>query len=248
MEYSKEQIHQMMIDERYPLCNKYDCDWILDNAMGSHNLWLQESLIQVMYLKAGMRILDMGCGKAISSIFLAKELDVQVWATDLWISASDNWKRICDMEMADKVFPIHADAKDLPYADDFFDAMVSIISLFFYVKDESFLKEHILRHVKTGGEIGLILPCFLHAYKEGIPEELKEHWSSDLDGWYTLDWWVEHLNKTGMVDIVLADTMGDDEGNKIFLKTLKLFNTHEAPLHVLAGDNISFIRIVAKKK
>jgi|LSQX01.1.fsa_nt_gb hypothetical protein len=42
MEYSKEQIHQMMKDERYPLCNKYDCDWILDNAMGSHNLWLQE--------------------------------------------------------------------------------------------------------------------------------------------------------------------------------------------------------------
>ena len=29
-----------------------------------------------MELEPGMRVLDMGCGKAISSIFLAKEFDV----------------------------------------------------------------------------------------------------------------------------------------------------------------------------
>jgi len=39
-----------------------------------------------------MRVLDLGCGKALSSIFLAKEYGTQVWATDLWISATDNRK------------------------------------------------------------------------------------------------------------------------------------------------------------
>ncbi len=39
MEYPKEQIYQMMKDERYPLYNKYEYDWILDNARGSHNLY-----------------------------------------------------------------------------------------------------------------------------------------------------------------------------------------------------------------
>lgn len=32
-----------------------------------------------------MRILDMGCGKAMSSIFLVKEFGIQVWANDPWL-------------------------------------------------------------------------------------------------------------------------------------------------------------------
>ena len=37
-------------------------------------------------LKKGMRILDLGCGKGLSSLYLAKEYDVTVFAADLWIS------------------------------------------------------------------------------------------------------------------------------------------------------------------
>jgi len=51
-----------------------------------------------------------------------------VWATDLWIAATDNWKRICEAGLEDSVFPIHADAKALPYADQFFDAIVALDS------------------------------------------------------------------------------------------------------------------------
>ena len=63
-----------------------------------------------------MRVLDLGCGKAVISVFLAREFAVQVWATDLRISASDNSKRIADHGMSDSVFPIHADARRLPFA------------------------------------------------------------------------------------------------------------------------------------
>jgi len=65
--------------------------------MGPNALWLTESLGQEMALKSGMRILDMGYGTAMSSIFLAKEYGVQVWTTDLWIQASDNFRRIWDL-------------------------------------------------------------------------------------------------------------------------------------------------------
>ena len=53
--------------------------------MGPNVLWLTEALTQVLPLEPGMRVLDLGCGAAISSIFLARELGVQVWAADLWI-------------------------------------------------------------------------------------------------------------------------------------------------------------------
>lgn len=248
MELAKEQIYMIMKDEHYPLTLKYNPDWIIENSMGAHCLWLQESLTQAMHLKPGMRILDMGCGKAISSIFLAKEFGAQVWATDLWNSASDNWKRICETDVGDMVFPIQADAHALPYADDFFDALVSVNSLFFYAADESFLKNHLIRHVKPGGEIGIIIPGFFHEYNDGIPDNLKPYWSTELDNWHCLDWWRNLLNNSGMVDILVADTLPDNEGNMIYKKSAMMVNAHEEPFNVLAGDNITFIRIIAKRK
>jgi cyclopropane fatty-acyl-phospholipid synthase-like methyltransferase len=62
--------------------------------MGPNVLWLTEWLAGAMSLEAGMRVLDMGAGRAISSIFLAAEYGVDVWANDLWISATEYWARI----------------------------------------------------------------------------------------------------------------------------------------------------------
>jgi SAM-dependent methyltransferase len=248
MRLTKGQIYEIMKNERYPLTLKYNFDWIIENAMGSHCLWLQESLTQAMNIRPDMRILDMGCGKAISSIFLAKEFGTQVWATDLWISSSDNWKRIREMGVDNMVFPIQADANSLPYPDEFFDAMLSVNSIFFYATEESFLKNHLIRHVKPGGEIGIVVPGFYREYNDGIPDNLKPYWADELNNWHTLDWWEYHLNNSGMVDIITADTLPDNEGNILYKKSAKIFNAHEEPFNVLAGENITFIRIIAKRK
>ncbi|MGB9939171.1 SAM-dependent methyltransferase [Methanosarcina sp.] len=63
-----------------------------------------------MKLEKGMRVLDPGCGKGLTSIFLAKEYDVTVSATDLWISATENYERIKSMGLEDRIIPIHTDA------------------------------------------------------------------------------------------------------------------------------------------
>ena len=67
-----------------------------------------------MDLRPGMRVLDLGCGRAISSIFLAREFSVQVWATDLWINATENLLRIRDAGLNHQVFPLHSDARRFP--------------------------------------------------------------------------------------------------------------------------------------
>lgn len=79
-----------LLSESFPGAARYHPDWVIANGMGSNALWLTEWLCSAMALKPGQRILDLGCGRALSSIFLAREFDVQVWATDLWISASEN--------------------------------------------------------------------------------------------------------------------------------------------------------------
>ena len=128
MSMSKKELAEALTLDEFPRSNGYDPEWVVENMMGPNVLWLTESLSQAMDLEPGMRVLDMGCGKAISSIFLAKEFDLEVWATDLWIKASENLERIRAAGLEDQVFPVHAEAHDLPYANGFFDAIVSMDS------------------------------------------------------------------------------------------------------------------------
>ena len=112
--------------ESYPRSNTYDPQWVFDNQMGPNALWLMESLSTVVPLEPGMRVLDLGCGKAMTSIFLAREFGVHVWATDLWIDASSNQGRIRAAGVDALVTATHAEAHQLPFAEGFFDAIVSV--------------------------------------------------------------------------------------------------------------------------
>ena len=128
------------LSSHFPRAAKYHPDWIAASVSGGANsLWLTEWLSTGLRLQPGMRVLDLGCGRAASSIFLHREFGVEVWATDLWFSASENQKRIRDAAVEDGVLAIHADARSLPFADEFFDAIVSIDSFFYYGTDDLYL-------------------------------------------------------------------------------------------------------------
>src|SRR5687767_5629859 len=93
--------HRTVLDAGHPLyhprytrSNAYEPEWVYENQMGPHALWLLESLTEVLPIETGTRVLDLGCGRAMTSIFLAREFGAEVWATDLWIAAEDNEGRI----------------------------------------------------------------------------------------------------------------------------------------------------------
>src|SRR3954454_20765513 len=126
-----------LICDRFPRSSAYHPEWVLAGVSGAANpLWMTEWLTEALDLRPGMRVLDLGCGRAMSSVFLRREFGVQVWATDLWFGASENLQRIRDAGVDDGVFPIHADARSLPFAAGFFDAIVSIDSFFYYGTDD----------------------------------------------------------------------------------------------------------------
>ena len=73
------------------------------------------------------RTLDLGCGYALTSLFVANETGAKtVYAFDLWISATENYERIRDNGLEDKIIPIHGDAMDMPFAHNYFDAVISV--------------------------------------------------------------------------------------------------------------------------
>ena len=120
-----------------------------------------------------MRVLDLGCGRAISSIFLRREFGVQVWATDLWFSASENLQRIRDAGVEDGVFPLHADARSLPFAPDFFDAIVCIDAYPYFGTDALYLN-YLAHFVKPGVAIGIASAGLVREVEGAVPEPLRE--------------------------------------------------------------------------
>ena len=174
MKLTKEELVKMYKTDRYPLSSKYDPLWVIENEMGPNVLWLTEALCEKMELRPGMRVLDMGCGKAMSSIFLAKEFDLEVWAVDLWIDPTENWKRIREANLEDRVFPLHVEAHALPFPEEFFDAIVSLDSYHYFGTDVHYLELYMLKLLKQGGRIGIVSPAALEEIPEIRPAHLGE--------------------------------------------------------------------------
>lgn len=187
----------------YPRSGTYDAQWQVDTMMGPNVLWLTESLTNSMALEPGMRVLDLGCGMATSSIFLAKEFDVQVWATDLWIGATENLERIRAAGVDDRVFPLHAEAHVLPFADGFFDAIVSIDAYQYFGTDDLYAPV-VRRLLKPGGEFGIVVPGMVEEI-DTIPPHLEPYWEPDFWAFHSAAWWRRHLERTGPFDVRHAD-------------------------------------------
>jgi ubiquinone/menaquinone biosynthesis C-methylase UbiE len=198
-----------LVSERFPRASQYHPDWIMASVSGGANsLWLTEWLTTALALRPGMRVLDLGCGLAASSIFLHRECGVQVWATDLWFGASQNLERIRDAGVEEGVFPIHADARSLPFPAEFFDAIVSIDSFFYYGTDDLYLN-YLARFLKPGGALGIAGAGLMREIDGPFPDHLREWWTQDMWCLHSAGWWRRHWERTGILDIEVADTMPD---------------------------------------
>ena len=163
--------------ERFPRSSQYHPEWVLAHASGGANsLWLTEWLTGAMELRPGMRVLDLGCGRASASIFLRREFGVQVWATDLWFSPTENIQRIRDAGVEDGVFPLYCDARSMPFAPDFFDAIVCIDSFPYFGTDALYLN-YLAHFVKPGCRIGIASAGLVQEIEGAVPEHLREWWT-----------------------------------------------------------------------
>jgi cyclopropane fatty-acyl-phospholipid synthase-like methyltransferase len=213
--------------------------------MGANALWWIEYLCQAMELHAGMRVLDLGCGKALTSIFLARELGVQVWAADPWVSPTDNLRRVRGCGVEHLVYPLTAEAHSLPFGEGFFDAVVSINAYQFFGTDETYLSQHLLPLVRPGGQIGVVVPGLLEELGGPVPEHLRPYWQPDFFAWHTPEWWRAHWEKTGLVAVEFADAFPDGDGWRLWLLWQEVMG-RVGLLRADQGRYISFVRVVAR--
>jgi SAM-dependent methyltransferase len=238
-----------LLSDRFPRASRYHPEWVIENSFGANPLWLAEWLVSAMDIHPGMRILDLGCGRAKSSIFLAREFGVEVWATDLWVGASENACRIRDAGVQDQVFPIHAEARALPFAAGFFDGILSIDSFSYYGTDDLYLN-YLTHFVQPGGQIGVAGAGLVREFDGPVPEHLQSFWTQDCWGLHPATWWREHWARTGLVEVELADTMPD--GAALWLDWYRAAHPdardYMETLHVDGGEYLGYIRMVARRR
>jgi cyclopropane fatty-acyl-phospholipid synthase-like methyltransferase len=241
---------ERFVSERFRRASAYHPEWVHASASGGANsLWLTEWLTEALDLRPGMRVLDLGCGRGASSIFLRREFGVQVWATDLWFSASERLQRIRDAGVEDGVFPIHADARSLPFAAEFFDAVVSIDSFMYYGTDDTYLSS-VTRFVKPGGSVGIAASGLVREIEGPVPEALRGWWAPEMWCFHSVAWWRRHWERTGIVDIQAADTMPD--GWKLWRdwhKAIAPDNVAEIQaLEADQGQTLGYVRLVGRRR
>lgn len=143
----------------------------------------------------GGNILDLGCGAALSSLFLANETTADtVWALDLWVSPTDNLQRIRENGLEYKIIPIHGDALAMPFAHEYFDAIISVDTYHYFGCEEKVFAKKILPFIKGGGYALIVVPG-LKKDAVGEMKTLIEEWAEDEAYMFKMkEWWAKHIS------------------------------------------------------
>ncbi len=245
--------HQLSHSD-FPKSSRYHPEWVFRCQMGPNVLWLSELLADAMDLRPGMRVLDMGCGRALSSIFLAKEFGVEVYANDLWIDPSDNYRRIKAAGMEDQVIPIKAEAHSLPYAEEFFDAAFSVDAYHYFGTDQIYLG-YFARFLKIGAQLGIVVPGLHQRWSETVPSYFTQEqshggvfWAWDMASFQTAAWWRELWSQYPFFRLQRCEAL--PQGGELWLEWERRFASYPgdklfpADVEALEADQNRFLTFV----
>ena len=143
----------------YAKSKKYDTPQLNAKIMGPNPIKLAEELLQNHQIKSGATVLDLGSGQGLTSVFLAREYSFKVFAGDLWSDPAENQDFFRSQGFAaEQVSAVKADAENLLFEPDFFDAVISIDSYNYFGRNASYLDDKLLPCVKSGGLLYLSFP------------------------------------------------------------------------------------------
>ena len=91
---------------------------------------------------------------------------------------------------------------------DFFDAIVCIDSYPYFGTDDLYLN-YLAHFVKPGGPIGIAGAGLVQEIEGAVPDHLREWWTQSFWAFHSAAWWRRHWERTGIVEVELADTMPD---------------------------------------
>ena len=198
----------------FPKAHSFPISIMRARSMGPNPLKLCEELLSCADIPAGSIVLDLGSGAGLTSALMARECGLVVYAADLWSDPSDNMRFFEECGLTNRrIVPLKADATALPFATDFFDAIVSVDSYNYFGRDPSYLGTHLLPLVKRGGELLFAIPGMVRDCHDDLPACLLESWTPEqLDYMHDIAWWRDNFSQTDGVEIVDMHEMSCTRG------------------------------------
>ncbi len=220
-----QQLHTRIDRSLYPKLKNLSWHQIYQGAMGPGGLYLASDMAEGMELRPGQRVLDIGCGRGATSIFLACEYGVQVIAADLWISPSEIMGNLRAAGVEDRVFPLQVDIRHHPFAEESFDALFCMDSYFYYGTDDFFLRG-LAKVLKPNAHVCIGSPCFSH---EMNPEPGTIFAFDDAWGYHYPGYWERMFERSHMfVDIMAQEhRLGAELWSDYLLFNIEHRNTPE---------------------
>ena len=208
---------------RYPELERYSRDDCYQDFFGGGGLYLAVQMLRTLRLKPDDLVLDLGCGKGATSVFLAKHYGVRVVALDLWTSAEFLDEKFRAAGFTDRISAIQMDAtQPLPFPEDYFDAIFCMNSFNFYGGSRAFLK-HALQHLKPKGQLcigsealseefteqQLINPPPIYAFRLPHPNEHVDVFEDDFKKQHTPNWWRDLFQSSGLLNVECCHELED---------------------------------------
>ena len=136
-------------------CCKCGFDHILEDTLHPGGLKFTERLAEVAVLKPGCRVLEIGCGKGVTTLFLARHYGCSIIGVDMSpIQIASARDRTKNEGLALEIGFITADAKELPLPSNRFDVVFSECSISL-VSDKKRAVDEAWRVLKPGGRLAM---------------------------------------------------------------------------------------------
>lgn len=237
---------------KYILSKKYETPELMEKIMGPNPIKLEEELMLGHKIPDGSVVCDLGSGRGLTSVFLAKEYGFKVYAADLWSDPEENKKFFESMGLTEEqIIPVKADAENLPFEKDFFDAVVTTDSYNYFGRNSRYLDEKLLPFVKSGGYIYISIPGMKKDCHDDLPKELLLSWTPEqLDYMHDVAYWRAMVEQCVGAELI---EIGEMESNdEVWADWLKQDNEYAVgdrkSMEAGGGKYLNFIKIVLRKK
>ena len=236
----------------YILSQKYDTPALMAKIMGPNPIKLAEELLRESRISKGAAVCDLGSGQGLTSVFMAKEYGYKVYAADLWSDSEENRRFFREMGLTDEqIVPVKADAAALPFAADFFDAVVTTDSYNYFGRDPEYLDTKLLPFVKPGGYIYIAIPGMKQDCHDRLPAELLLSWTPEqLDYLHDVAYWTAMVRQCRGAEVIAVEEMESNE--EVWADWLKQENEYAVgdrkAMEAGGGKYLNFIQIVLQKR
>lgn len=231
--------------------DRFDKNLIRSKIMGPNPLKLCEELLENALKKPCGVTLDLGSGTGITSVFLAKEYNLKVYAADLWSNPSENMRFFEKMGLSNKdITPLCVDANSLPFAHEFFDSIVSIDSYNYYGRNETYLSEHFLPYLKRSSFAYIAIPGMKKDCHKKLPACLLKSWTPEqLDYMHDINWWHKIISQC--IDVQIIDMFEMSSTEEAWADWLECENEYSigdrAAIEAGALEYLNTVAIILKR-